>query len=104
LERVLTCAHCQRRINRRDDLVVALVFFSIVPYHTGCYARALRGCQSAVIGNEPINGVGFTVAAVIGTLTAIWVSVEFSVFMGIIFLLPAGIRLYSLYTIERAIE
>ena len=102
--RMLICAHCGRRITSRENLVTALMLFSIVPYHGACYAKALRGCQSVVLGNEPINGIGFTVGAAFAGVASIWAGFAVSWIMGVLFLLPAGIRLYSWFALERQLE
>ncbi len=104
MDRYVICAHCNRRITSREDLVTALMLFSLVPYHAGCYARALRGCQTAVLGNEPVNGLGFTIGAGVSALLSIWVFFSVGPMFALLFWIPVTLRLYSYYTIESRLD
>ncbi len=104
MDRYVICAHCNRRITSREDLVTALMLFSLVPYHAGCYARALRGCQTAVLGNEPVNGLGFTIGAGVSVLLSVWVFFSVGPMFALLFWIPVTLRLYSYYTIESRLD
>ncbi|WP_211748579.1 hypothetical protein [Paenibacillus sp. Marseille-Q4541] len=55
-KRPVYCVHCNAEIESRYDLVVSQSFLSLYPYHNSCYSEAIKGCQSIVLGDHPVNG------------------------------------------------
>lgn len=101
----IICHHCSRFIEDRHDLVTAWVLFSVVPYHARCYSQALKGLQSVVVGNSPINGIMGTVVAALALIMALIVLTFFPPgrWMGLVMLLVPAIRLYSWLSLEQHI-
>ncbi|WP_232696709.1 hypothetical protein [Brevibacillus daliensis] len=53
MEKSISCHKCYEEITYKEDLVTAVKFFTVVPYHTDCFAidsyRSFRGLG-------PLNG------------------------------------------------
>lgn len=96
------CTECGMEITSKEDLVTALSFVVVVPYHRACYATALKGCQSAFVGNKPINGTSGNVSVVMCFLLALlFIFVFHNWLLACMILVPVIIRLYSWLKYER---
>ena len=106
-EKWVLCGNCGGRIKSREDLVVACVFLSVVPFHSRCWSTALKGCQSAIVGRQPINSVVWTVTAIIlpilGVAGLMTGEPGRFFFFGATMLLPI-VRLYSWFMYERRLD
>jgi len=71
--KTVLCQECAGEIKAREDLVVALIFFKPVAYHSECYVRALKGCQSFFVDNIPLNGLSSTIAAWISAIAWVFI-------------------------------
>jgi hypothetical protein len=107
LSKTVYCDKCAKEIEVRDDLVTATLFFEVVPYHSECYARDLKGARSFFLDNQPLNGFSGNFGFILVTIIAIgWLffaenpSKWFSLFA----IIPIGYRLYSYLIYERYTE
>jgi len=104
-EKTILCNHCEREITTKDDLVTANLIFSVVPFHGKCYSNALKGCQTVVIGNTPVNGTASTLlsvlAVLLGLISILGSGGPLPAPVGWILFLPAIYRLYSYLAYER---
>jgi antibiotic biosynthesis monooxygenase (ABM) superfamily enzyme len=104
----ILCDECNRPIESRNNLVVVWRFFTIRPFHEGCYAKSLKTARSLILGNYPINGFEGTLAAVLGPILgsiALAVSANLGrtglgIIYFLLFLLPLITRLYSWWKYE----
>ena len=105
-EKLIICQHCQRAIKDQDDLVTAWVLFSVAPYHSACYSRALKGFESMIVGNNPINGCMGTSVAVFAISVALVTLFAFPPgrWLGLILLIPGALRAYSWLAFERHLD
>jgi hypothetical protein len=108
LKKEIFCAECSGEIESRDDLVIAYSIFWVIPYHHSCYSKALKGCQTFFVGNEPINGASGTFKMVISLLFLMFLFFLPSDFMSSggwllipLSLLIPSVRLYSWIRYER---
>lgn len=121
----ILCRECNKQITSKKDLITAMHFIFLRPYHANCYARNIRGIKTMFLGNYPINGFSGTVSAVIGGLIGLFFlrffslvvigtffaegfTIFYSLFftlVAIVFLtfifLPLFLRLYSYFHFER---
>ena len=96
------CEKCTGEIITRDDLVVASIFLSIVPYHEECFSKELKGLSAMFVGNSPINGTMsniITIITVIIGIVTLFIK-EFR-YLSLVSVLVLGIRLYSWFQYER---
>lgn len=106
------CVHCNAEIESKDDLVVSLSFLSLYPYHRSCYSEAMKGCQSIVLGDRPMNGTAANwsagIALVVGIILLFIPKEEIGGTGGwiltIIFLLIPFARFCSWYMYERHLD
>src|SRR5699024_3884004 len=49
------CEQCSKRIKSTDDLITMFIEMVIVPLHSSCYGKDLKGCFSFLM-NIPLNG------------------------------------------------
>ncbi|SFS57434.1 hypothetical protein [Paenibacillus sp. 453mf] len=99
--KTIYCVHCHAEIETRDDLVVSLSFMSLLAYHNACYASALKGCQSFVISDEPINGTASNWLTAVSILLSLVSFICINGYVGAIFLLVPSIRFCSWFMYER---
>lgn len=103
----MLCYHCKRTIKDPDDLVTALLVFSVVPFHGKCYSRVLRGWETIVVANQPINGWSGNLMAgvsVVLGLVSLLGRMPGGTLLFLALLIPVGIRLYSWFTYERPLQ
>jgi len=101
-EKRIYCERCVGEITNREDLVVAFQLLEIVPYHSSCYSKSLKGFQTLFVGNEPVNGPIGTLKAIIFFIIVLILLFNPTIrFLGVILLIPPGIRLYSWFKYER---
>ncbi|MCH1625259.1 hypothetical protein [Fredinandcohnia quinoae] len=100
------CEECSMEIKDKTSLVISTYFFLVAPYHERCYSRSLKGCQTAFVGNEPINGFSGNFKAIAAFVIAIILFIINGpyLFLGILAIIPALIRIYAWLTIERHLE
>lgn len=102
--RTIYCVHCHAEIESRHDLVVSLSFMSLLAYHNACYAGALKGCQSFVISDEPINGTAANWMTAVSILLSIVLFIFINGYVGAILLLVPLIRFCSWFMYERHLD
>jgi len=49
------CEQCSGQIQSKDDLITMFIVMSIVPLHSDCYGKQLKGGASFLM-NKPLNG------------------------------------------------
>ncbi len=107
MQRRILCYHCKRTIHDADDLVTALLVFSVVPFHGSCYSKVLRGWETLVVANKPINGwSGNLMAGVSAVLALVSLlgNVQGGTLLFFLLLIPLGIRLYSWFSYEKPLQ
>jgi hypothetical protein len=100
------CEKCSMEIKDKSSLVISTYLFFVASYHDTCYSKSLKGCQTAFVGNEPINGFSGNFKAIAAFVAAI---ILFTIdgpylFLGIVALIIPLIRIYAWLTIERYLE
>ncbi|MCM3781479.1 hypothetical protein M3231_00680 [Neobacillus mesonae] len=98
------CVHCNAEIESKDDLVVSLSFLSLLAYHNHCYAKAMKGCQSIILSDQPVNGTAANGLAALSILLSIVAFVFLEWYIGAILVVVPLIRLCSWYEYERHLE
>ena len=103
----LVCYKCGKKIERKDDLIVATYLLKIVTYHNKCYAEHLKKSNSLLLG-EPLNTTMYTLRAILVSIISI---IYFFIgkregsrlYFILVFipLIPISYRLLSLYLYER---
>lgn len=101
------CEKCGQPIDYNEDLVTAMVIFEVLPFHSHCYATDLKGANTLVVSNQPLNGFAsnFKVisTSIIAVLWAIFAdqSIKWLSFAVIPFIIY---RLYSYLKYERHVR
>ncbi|MBP0726420.1 hypothetical protein J5Y03_14765 [Bacillus sp. RG28] len=96
---------CLREITVRNDLVTAILFFEVVPYHENCYAKDLKGVKTLFLDNQPINGFSGNFVTLLAILFCIGCFFyEPMKYLSIIAIIQIIYRLYSYFVFERHIE
>jgi len=103
--KTIYCDKCLREITVRSDLVTAILFFEVVPYHTDCYAKDLKGFKTLFLENQPINGFSGNVITIFAILLCIaCLFYEPMKYLSIIAIIQIIYRFYSYFVYERYIE
>ena len=107
------CYSCKNPIKTKEDLITAIYFIFIKPYHSSCYSSNLKTLRTIFLKNRPINGISGTVGAILAPLIGIFLFLVFADLKGwffpifilifFVFLLPF-IRLYSYYKFENPLR
>ena len=111
----IICQGCNKAISSRKDLIVALRFFIISPYHASCYATRLKNLETILIRNVPVNSISFTVKSFVAVIVWVAISIllfftdQISVLLKILFFLgfsivtltSGAVRLYSYHKYEK---
>lgn len=105
-DREIFCSVCAGEIYTREDLVVANEFVEILPFHSSCYSKSVKGIRTLFLNNTPINGfastIGTAFAFLIGLNGLIFVPETGFKLLGIfLIIVPLGLRLYSWFKYER---
>src|SRR5699024_4128752 len=54
--KIINCEKCGESIDYSEDLVTATVILEVLPFHSQCYATNLKGANTLVVSNQPLNG------------------------------------------------
>ncbi|WP_433745535.1 hypothetical protein [Falsibacillus pallidus] len=101
------CEKCVKEIKFRDDLVTAVLFLKVVPYHSDCYAKDLKSAKTFFLDNKPLNGFSGNLGFVLALILAIgWslISAGLSKWWSLLVIIAIGYRLYSYIMFERHVE
>lgn len=101
------CEKCDETIDYKEDLVTATVILEVLPYHSHCYATDLKGANSIILNNKPLNGFASNFKVIsISIIAVLWAifadqSIKWVSFVAI----PVIIyRLYSYLKFERHVS
>ena len=54
--KIINCEKCGESIDHNEDLITATVILEVLPYHSHCYATDLKGANTIILSNKPLNG------------------------------------------------
>ncbi len=107
MTKTIHCEKCLKEIRIRGDLVTAISFFEVIPYHEDCYARDLKGAKTLILSNQPINSISgnfISLMAIAILIVSLFVREETMWFISIISIIPIVYRAYSFFVFERYLE
>ncbi|MBN2259298.1 MAG: hypothetical protein JW702_02010 [Clostridiales bacterium] len=104
-EKLVLCNKCGRMIESREDLVTAVNFVFVEPYHTKCYSRGVKSLNTVFLSNTPINGFMGNVSAVFSAILSFGFlfSSDMRIF-SLIFFIPVLLRALSYFNYERYLK
>src|SRR5690625_680221 len=105
--KIINCEKCGESIDYSEDLVTATVILEVLPFHSQCYATNLKGANTLVVSNQPLNGFASNFRTIAFSLFAIlWAIFAEQSLKWISFVaMPLVIyRLYSYVRYERHVK
>ncbi|HLQ72207.1 MAG TPA: hypothetical protein VK142_10430 [Bacillota bacterium] len=97
------CEQCSKRIKSKDDLITMFIAMGIVPLHSSCYGKNLKGGFSFLM-NKPLNGWYANIQSIFFLLVAIGLLIfgdKRLKYLAIVVCIPVVYRLFSYIMYER---